>query len=376
MSNTSPTYTVVAANIDLDSDKILALWDHGLTHSGLPEAKFDWYYRKNPAGTPTVFFLCHGDEQEPVGVASVGTREIWVSGRPISSGELVDFVALPEHRTLFPALFLQKEIRRLTFEVDRSHDFLYGLPNPKSLAVVKRVGYRLAGQMVRRARMLRSAEYLSRYAPRWISYLIGPIVDRIRLGSLMLRASVDRQCQQWQSQWLDRPDRRFDDLWQRVVMHEKAGRVFMGSRDSAFLTWRFADCPLRAYRFFALASAADNRLIAYAACAVSGQTLHVHDFLIDPAERSAGKALWLMLSREAFYRGHSNISVEFLGAEAIQHELQAAGLMKRQQRPLYVAAAGIIAVASNAIPVAPFVLDWGSLYIESSWYLTCADEDG
>ena len=68
--------------------------------------------------------------------------------------------------------------------------------------------------------------------------------------------------------------------------------------------------------------------------------------------------------------------LEFLGAEAIQHELQAAGLMKRQQRPLYVAAAGIIAVASNAIPVAPFVLDWDSLYIESSWYLTCADEDG
>jgi hypothetical protein len=368
MSNVSPTYTAVASNIDTDRDKILALWKGGLTHAGMPEEKFDWFYRKNPAGAPVTFFLCCDDEVEPVGVAAVGIRKLCIGGQTITSGELVDFVALPEHRTLFPALFLQKEIRRLALEVDKSHTILYGLPNPKSLAVVKRVGYQLAGQMVRRARILRSAGYLSRRAPAWLSQLIGPAIDRIRLGMLVLRGLAHHSLK---TQWQALPDSRFDNFWQRIAAQDKTGNVLIGVRDCAFLTWRFAECPLRKYEFFTLASA-DNQLVAYAACAAEGEILHVHDFLIDPASPSAHKALWAALSRAAFHRGHSSISVEFLGAESIQNELEAAGMIKRQERPLYAT------VSTTSIPVTSPVdtHDQTTLLQEARWYMTCADEDG
>jgi hypothetical protein len=369
MSNVSPTYTAVAANIDTDRDKILTLWKRGLSHAGMPEEKFDWFYQKNPAGAPATFFLYCDDEVEPVGVAAVGIRKLRIGGQTITSGELVDFVALPEHRTLFPALFLQKEIRRLALEVNKSHALLYGLPNPKSLAVVKRVGYRLVGQMVRRARILRSAGYLSRYAPLWMCQLIGPVIDRMRIGLLVMRGMANRRLQ---LQWLDRPDCRFDDLWQRVVTHEGAGNILMGIRDAAFLTWRFVDCPLRTYRFFTLTSAANDRIVAYAACTTDGDALHVHDFLVDPTERFAGRGLWLTLSREAFRRGHSNISVEFLSAESSQSELQVAGMLKRQQRPLYAAAATNI---ENTLDSAKTHCQ-ANLFTASNWYLTRADEDG
>lgn len=371
MSNTPQLYTTVAAHIEHDRDKILALWNRGLTHGGMPEAKFDWYYRKNCGGPPQIFFLCHGPQQEKVGVAAVGRREMHIGTQTIMSGELVDFVAVPEHRTLFPALFLQKEIRQLTLKTKNSevssggaHDILYGLPNPKSLAVVKRAGYQQVGQLVRRARILRLAGYLSRHAPAWMGQLIGPLLDRVRMGVLALRAITTRGSGlELRSCWLDRPDSRFDDLWQRVMVKNGTNNVLMGVRDSAFLTWRFIDCPLRTYRFFALIANTDDRLIAYAVCAVDGEALHVHDFLFDTTADNADKTLWIALSREAYRRGHSTLSVEFLGAESIQQSLEATGLVKRQQRPLY---------ATTTVAIH----DRNTLLQESNWYLTSADEDG
>jgi hypothetical protein len=130
--------------------------------------------------------------------------------------------------------------------------------------------------------------------------------------------------------------------------------------------------PLKTYRFFTLSSIADNRLIAYAACAVGGESLEVHDFLVDPVEHCAGKALWYTLSAEAFHRGHSNISVEFLGAESIQNELEAAGMVRRQERPLYATVSTISTPDTSPVDTH----DQASLLQESRWYLTCADEDG
>lgn len=379
MSNTSQLYTTVVADIEHDREKILTLWHRGLTHSGMPEAKFDWYYRKNCGGPPQIFFLRHESEQESVGVAAVGRREMRIGTQTITGGELVDFVAAPEHRTLFPALFLQNEIRRLTLKTQLMtplkmelkaensemsigvvHDILYGLPNPKSLAVVKRAGYQLVGQLVRRARILRLAGYLSRHAPLSISQLVGPLLDRVRMGILALRAISTRG---FRLGWLDRPDSRFDDLWQRVAAQGAVENVLMGVRDSAYLTWRFTDCPLRVYRFFTLFTSVDDRLIAYAVCAADGEALHVHDFLVDPAAHGADRTLWIALSREAYRRGHSTLSVEFLGAESIQQSLEAIGLVRRQQRPLYAT-------------VAATIHNRTALLQESNWYLTSADEDG
>jgi hypothetical protein len=279
----------------------------------------------------------------------------------------VDFVALPEYRTLFPALFLQKEIRRIALETNQTHSVLYGFPNPKSLAVVKRVGYQLVGQIVRRARVVRSAGYLSRTLPAWLGTLIGPIIDRFRLAVLMLRGTLEPR---FEFQWLEQSDSRLDNLWQRVIANNAASSVLIGVRDNAFLKWRFSDCPLRAYRFFAVLSPDGDRAIAgYAVCAFEEGNLLVHDFLYDPAIRGAAKALWHQLTREAHASGQAGISVEFFGAAAIHHELQTAGFSAREKRPVYAAVCDAVD-SSIELTREPINLT------ELSWYLTCADEDG
>ncbi len=368
MANKSPIYTITAADPDLDRERIIGLWKHGLTHAGMPEAKFDWYYAKNPAGIPRAFFLYVAGEPEPVGVAAIATRHMQLGTKVMAAGALIDFVALPEYRTLFPALFLQKEMRLAALETDCTHALLYGLPNPKSLAVVRRIGYQLIGQMVRRVRIVRSAIYLSRYAPIGISNIIGPLIDRVRLGTLALQNIA---LTKFQRQWIDRPDARFDVLWHKIAAQAKTQSFLIGIRDCAFLTWRFTDCPLRSYRFFTLSSVADNRLIAYAACAVNGESLEVHDFLVDTTERGAIKALWHAISAEAFHRGHTNISVEFMGDASLQKELKVAGMRKRQERPLYASISNISKVGTSSKDTD----DESTLLLESHWYLTLADED-
>jgi hypothetical protein len=265
------------------------------------------------------------------------------------AGSMVDFVVLPRHRTLFPAISLQRELKRHALT---RCEILYGLPNPMSLAAIRRIGYKPVGKMVRRARVLRSARYLSRYLPSALSNAVGWIVDRIRMTHIAIQRPAHGG---FRAEWRDRPDSRFDSLWARAA----DPNVLMGIRDSAFLSWRFSECPLQAYRFFTLVSETDNRLVGYAACESLQGAMHVRDFLVDPAVPGAGVRLWLDLAAEAYRQGLVTMSVDFLGSPETQRQIEAAGMRVRAERPVYASATG----------------RWGERIQDRRWYLTCADED-
>jgi hypothetical protein len=344
-------YATDVARMDEDAALILALWREGLTQRGMPEAKLEWYYRRNAEGLPQVYFLRHVDSPGPVGVASVVPRRMRARGHAVRGGLLADFVVQPDHRSFFPALFLQREMRRRS---EGAYDVLFGFPNPRSLAIVKRVGYRSVGPMERRVRVLRSREYLARKLPAAVSGPIGVLVDAVRRGGDALRRLASGG---FRSGWVEAPDASFDALWDRAADPE----VVTGVRDSEFLAWRFAECPLHQYTFFVLRRGGDDALAAYAVCEAqeAQQTLTVCDFLVDPQVPNAAARLWLDLSREAFRMGMRSLSVQFLGSARIRGELEEAGLATREQRPLHVAfLAGEAGLRGR------------------DWYVTLADEDG
>lgn len=342
-------YSTAPADPVADGARILGLWRQGLSHRNLPEEKLEWYYRRNPAGTPLVTFLLHGPAREPVGVAAAARRRMRLGERALTAGAMIDFVVAPAHRTLFPAMLLQKAVCR---EALQSHDLLFGMPNPSSVAAVKRVGYRFVGNLVRRVRVLRARSYLSRFLPSWAGRAAGAAIDGARLASIAVaRLASPGFC----SEWLEAPDARFDDLWSRAAPRQS----LVGVRDRDFLAWRFADCPLHAYRFFAVVSRADGRLAAYAVCETQQHALHVRDFLADPARPGAWRRLWAELSREAYAQGLASLSVEFLGADSLQRGLAAAGLLARGVQPVYAVLPPALAGLREA----------------RHWYLTDADED-
>ena len=81
---------------------------------------------------------------------------------------------LPEHRSLFPALLLQRSLQQ---SVPGDLAALYGFPNPRAVPVFTRVGYRKTLDVRRFVRVLRSGEYLRRHFPGWVAALIARPLD-------------------------------------------------------------------------------------------------------------------------------------------------------------------------------------------------------
>lgn len=342
-------YAVVVAKVIEESASICSLWRTGLSASNLYEAKFDWYYHRNPDGAPDALFLLHNSGIDAVGFAAVGHRRMRFNNATFMTGVLVDFVVRPEHRTLFPALLLQQEMYRFALQ---THQMVWGLPNAKAAAVFSRAGYQCVGQLVRYVRVLRSAEYLARHIPRWASRVIGPIIDWARSVDIVFRGMGTRD---YIIQWQNRPDTRFNDLWERSAKPDQ----LMGVRDEQYLTWRFSDSPFGTHSFCTLVSIVDQRLIGYAACEFVQHAAHVRDFLVDSNVPGALACLWRELARSAFCMGHASLNTEFLGCALVQRELKNAGMAARDHSPLYAAA------TDESLP----------LLQERHWYITRTDLD-
>jgi hypothetical protein len=341
-------YGTRPADIVADRAMILSLWGIGLAREQA-EAKLDYFYGANPEGLPVVTFLTHGEDSVPVGIASACPRRFRWGETVVHGAAMIDFFVAKEHRTFFPALFLQKEMKE---NLRQSREIAYGLPNRQSLSVFRRLGFAFIGNSVRRAIVLRSAGYLSRYVPDWFGSLCGAILDRALIGTTMLRVRANGA---FLGKWNDRPDARYDDLWSRF----DPGMVVTGIRDRAFLAWRFAQRPGHRYRFFALQCAAKDRLAAYAVCERQEQTLHVRDFLADEAMPGALAQLWLNLVLEAFREGCTSVSAEFLGSARIHRVLADCGFLSRGGSPVHMAV-----ISGRDLPRGP-----------EGWYLTYADID-
>jgi len=374
------SYRVEPADLDKDAAQIVALWSFNLGHAERRQAKLDWFYRNNPAGVPQVLLLKHGQSVEPIGTVGLGARILRCGPHSVRAGLMADFAVNTQHRTLFPALTLQRAVLERGLA---RHELLYGFPNAKSLPVVKRAGFDVAGGLSRYVRVLHTQDYLPNWLPRWLRRSLGGVLDialRLRHGllpRLLLREHLH-------AAWLDQADARFDSLWAEQQV-DNAGVI--GVRDCAFLNWRFRSTALHRYRIFTIGSAASERprksasgttpaaprtfgidptlpggkLLGYAVCEADGASLHVRDLLAaNPASQHL-PALLRMLMRDARRQGYRSVSLEFMGPAKLVTLLLRAGLREREHRsqPLILAMTAPMRAVMQDRP----------------WYLTRADVD-
>ncbi|WP_374591233.1 hypothetical protein [Aquabacterium sp.] len=354
---TAPRYTVRPANAGAERDTIIELWRDNIGAPDALAAKFQWYYAEHPEGAPTVLLLCHGPEAQPVGVAANGGRRMRLGEQAVRAGIRVDLAVDAAHRTLFPALQLQRAVRQSGMD---QFDVLYGLPNTKAVKVVERIGFTQRHDFVRYARVLRWRTYLARVMPSWLAALAAPAVNglqRARTWARLLRLrGVD-------AVWLDQADARFDDLWQRTAWPG----VLMGARDSRFLNWRFVARPAGAARFLALVERGTERLLGYAVCdfdfGAAASTVAVRDFLVDARSPREARPLLVQLllrvQRQADRAGCATVSLSFFGHPDVRAALAEAGFAPRESSPVFVDMA------------APHAERLGAF----DYYFTGADED-
>ena len=341
-------YSVRTVDLQADRAAILELWSG---HAKLPpEWKYDWFYLGSPFQAPTLLLLTHGPQVERVGVAGLGTRRVCVRGEERTAGILADLIVQARHRTLYPALLLQRHMQRTALLL---HGIVYGFPNKNSKPIVRRLGYKAVGEMIRYSKLLRHGVYLERHLPRWLSSLLGALADRLTAlyfepRSVLLGA--------WQGAWVESFDERFDALWRRA----RDFNGFIGVRDAQFLSWRFSLQPGHRYRTFVVTRSGQTELAAYAVCEAEGGVLHIRDFLADPSRDDHAKILIHQLSRAAYRDGFAVLSLEFLGSSAQRATLTGAGMVER---------------ADKAEMYAQFGTDDKAELHQLDWFVTCADED-
>jgi hypothetical protein len=226
---------------------------------------------------------------------------------------------------------------------------LFGVPEPKAVAIFKRLGSTTQTSLPRRVRVLRYGLYLQRRLPGWLAVPVGAIADL--LDSFRLRVSLLGGA--LSGGWQDDFDDSFDDLSQRCAQ----GARCMGIRDQGFLRWRFVRQPGHRYRVFTARTRDSGRLAAYFVCERNAHTLVVKDLLADGDRHLFEGLIRLCLAARA--EGAGAISVQLLADDASVAALRRADFRERDSRPFF----GLVSESWRGRPAA------------QAWYITQADED-
>jgi len=318
-------YAVIDGDLRRDRARVIALWRGNLGSEARLDAKYDWFYLECPWGEPLLQVVRHEATGEWVGVAAIGPRRMLWQGREIRAGVLVDMAVAAAHRSLGPALMLQ---RRVIERAAADFDLVYGFPNPKAVPVVKRVGYLKLADIVRCTRVLHHARYIGRLLPRLVARPLGSVLDfadRIRDG---LRSWRVGRCF---AEWSATADPRMQDLWAQ----SKPGDGLVSIRDPSALRWRFDKAAFHRTRYLLVSAEAGGPLEAWFACESEDTILHVRDFWSADAPRGVPRAAIDALVCAARAEGHAAISIQCTDAAGALSAWRSAGFIERDRRPVF-----------------------------------------
>lgn len=308
-----------------ERDRVLAVWEGTLGEHSRMSAKFGWFYEQSPTGMPLALLLewrADADSAaQVIGVATAGRRQFQCGNQSLSAGVLVDMAVRPEHRTLGPALQLQKG---LLAESLRTVDFLYGFPNPKAAPVFQRAGYQRLGRMQRHVRVLRASGYLGRRFPAAVAAILAPFADVALRIRIELDAGVARAPR---LEWVP-----VEDLGGRFAASRPDGNILCGTRSAQFLAWRFSKAHAANPHCAVLAPVPGGE--AHWVVEEQGRVLQVRDCSSLLLER-ANAGAWTALFRDAVRRGFHSVSFECLAAARHLEVLKSLGMKVRSDRPVF-----------------------------------------
>jgi len=125
------------------------------------ERRFDWLYKNGPHGQAQALIATQGTDGPLIGAAAVFPRRMCVGNETKMGCVLGDFFILPEHRSLGPAVQLQRAC--LKFIQARSIAFWFDFPGSAMLPVYKRLSIAPTDRLARLAKLLRADQKISQW---------------------------------------------------------------------------------------------------------------------------------------------------------------------------------------------------------------------
>lgn len=237
--------------------------------------RFQWLYLDNPAGVAEVWIL-REEDGDVAGFTACLPRSIWVAGQRRRALVGSDFSMFPRHRTMGPALALRRQARPLVDE--RLFDLLLSHPVPAMLAVHARVGHPRLGHLSRWVLPLRVESFL-RHLPGARRKIMSGLGDGVlalrRAWSAALGAGVSVQ-----------PVDSFSSEYDELDAALGRSHQVVGTRNAAYLTWRFLDRPDARRPTVLEARSRDGRLGGYLLLEMADGMAEVKDFAALPDSRA------------------------------------------------------------------------------------------
>ncbi|QDT46434.1 hypothetical protein Pan258_04530 [Symmachiella dynata] len=229
-------FEIVEESLDVARDDAIAVLDATRQHA-VDRSRFQWLYCDNPDGPAVLWAIRKTETGEMAGFTVALPRRMLVDGQLRHAWNGADFSILPRFRTLGLALKLRRAAKNGVD--DQRVDFLYAHPNEKMAVIHAKVGHSPIGEMVRYAKVLRTAPYIQRkVGNNALATVGGAMLDPL----LRIAGAETRHRAKCNTSLMDitNIDERFDKLFANAA----PARGVIGVRDSRYLRWRYAENPL------------------------------------------------------------------------------------------------------------------------------------
>ena len=310
-------YRVEKVDAVAKKDVILQLWRQNFPEMD-GESRFEWMYEKNPEGVPEVWLLLSPGVAY-VGMVAVCKRIFFKATEEMTAGQTMDFVVNEDHRSLGPAIQLQ---RRVVEEFKKGKaDFLYSFPNKKSKNVIKRAGFVECGLLQRWTLVLCPSYVVQKYFKnKRFASIVGKLCDIL---FKIKHVTLSRQKKyQMQPSWeLNEVGSELDEIWNNFVQSVN----IVGKRDAHFLQWRFGACSSSPGRCFIMKE--QNVPRGYIIFQQNGQHISIVDYMSDQLEYL--EPLFRLFVKSMMKNNYMSISIECNNTPFGSTFLQSVGFVSR-----------------------------------------------
>jgi hypothetical protein len=346
------SYSVIKADVQKDRHLILSVWERNF--KDVPQERYRWFYENNPYGPASSWLVTDQKTNSVVGSTALFPRRMNLNGEKVLVGIAADFAVNREHRSLSPALKLQKAV--ISGCKENKAEFIYGFTNEQSQAVLLRAGYKKLGEVHRLAKLLRTKNKLKRYLP-----LPGTGLFSIPLDFILAIFSKEKSYAQSKDFKIESPkrfDERFDSLWEEA----KCRFGVIGERNRQYLNWKYVDNPHKKYHIFSLAEQEGEKILGFVVFYLQGNNCFVADLLCansDFALKSLLAQFIIFLRKEKI----DSVSILILGPPSLVKNLKAFGFHSRKEN------SKVLIYIHGKSPHLPLVMN------KENWFLLEGDRD-
>lgn len=244
-------YTIIEADVTNNEKDILSILISNL--NGQSQERYLWNYKKCPYGDAKCWLTKEEISNTFVGSGALFSRKILIKGHKVYVGIAGDFVIEKKHRSLGPALKLQKTIQE---SIERNNlSFIYGIPNKLSEMLFLKIGYKKVGEFKRFVKIIK-AEYKTKknLQPSFLTKLFSEVINFII--KFVSKETNYKKSLNYSIEMPNYFDGRFDRLWEKIPKESK----IIGERTSEFLNWRYKHSPDKFYKIFCLVGLEENIL--------------------------------------------------------------------------------------------------------------------